>query len=327
MAKVLGVGNALLDLLMNVDDEFLQKLGLAKGSMEMIDAEKNKQILDLAKDFEKMVVSGGSASNCIHAIAHLGHDCTFQGKIGKDEQGKAFEDDCKKSGINPKLTQTDLPSGCANAFVTKDGERTFATFLGAASTLSVEDINADIMKGMKLLHTEGYLIFNTDMFRKMMKTAKENGLLISLDAGSFNIINAFKDFFDELLKNYVDIIFCNEEETEALTGLKDPYQAIDELAKLVKVPVVKLGKEGSLVKVNGKTVKVGIFEAEKIVDTTGAGDSYAGTFLAGWLRGVPEDKCALAAAFISSKVIQKMGAKLTEEQWNEYKQEVEKIFA
>ncbi|BFU26418.1 kinase, PfkB family protein [Entamoeba histolytica HM-1:IMSS-B] len=327
MAKVLGIGNALLDLLMTVPDDVLNELELAKGSMEMITEEKNKRILEVTKQYPKMVVSGGSASNCIHAIAHLGGDCTFQGKIGKDANGEAFSEDCKKSGITPKLTVTDLATGCANTFVTADGERTFGTFLGAACTLGVDDIKSDIMKGMKLLHTEGYLIFNTDMFRKMMQTAKAEGVTISLDAGSFNIINDFKSFFDELLKDYVDIIFCNEEESEALTGLSDPYQAIDALAKLVKVPVVKLGKNGSLVKVNGKTVKVDIFKADKIVDTTGAGDSYAGTFLAGWLRGIPEDKCAKAASFISSKVIQKMGAKLTEEQWAEYKVEVEKIFA
>ena len=149
MAKVLGVGNALLDLLMTVDDELLAKIGLAKGSMEMIDVEKNKEILALTEKYEKMIVSGGSASNCIHAIAHLGGDCTFQGKIGKDAQGVAFEEDCKKSGIKTKFTQTDLATGCANTFVTKDGERTFATFLGAAATLGVDDINAEIMKGMK----------------------------------------------------------------------------------------------------------------------------------------------------------------------------------
>ncbi|MBP3340358.1 MAG: adenosine kinase, partial [Alphaproteobacteria bacterium] len=256
MAKVLGIGNALLDLLMQVEDQFLKEINLPKGGMEMIDVEKNKEILALTEQFERMMVSGGTSSNCLHAIIHLGGDCTFQGKVGKDAQGDAFEEDLKKSGIKTKITRTDVPTGCANTFVTKDGERTFATFLGAAATLGVDDIIAENMKGMKLLHTEGYLIFNTDMFRKMMQTAKQEGLLVSLDAGSFNIINGFKAFFDELLDNYVDIIFCNEEESQALTGLSDPYQSIEVLAKKVKVPVVKLGKEGSLVRVNGQTVKV-----------------------------------------------------------------------
>ncbi|KAL7715343.1 Kinase [Entamoeba marina] len=327
MAQVLGIGNALLDLILSVPESVLSTLNLPKGSMQLIDMDMNKKVLETTQEYPRKIVSGGSASNCIHAIAHLNGGCTFQGKVGDDDEGKAFRDDCLKSGIEPKLTITNLNTGCANTMVTSDGERTFATFLGAASTLTVDDITIDYMQGKKLLHTEGYLMFDNEMFRKMMKCAKEAGLKISLDGGSFNVIKTLKTFFDEVVKEYVDIIFCNEEESEALTGLSDPYEAIDSLAKLVEVPVIKLGSKGSLVKVDGKTVKVDSFKVDKVIDCTGAGDAYAGTFLAGYLRGVSADKCGKAASFISAKVIQKHGAKLTKEQWDEYSIEVEKMFA
>ncbi|ELP94050.1 ribokinase, putative [Entamoeba invadens IP1] len=327
MATVLGIGNALLDLLCNVPDEVLTELELPKGSMQLINEKQNQTILKVVSKYPKIVVSGGSASNCIHSVAHLGVKCTLQGKIGKDANGKAFEADCVNSGITPNLVLTDMATGCANAFITPDGERTFGTFLGAASTLCANDINEQVMKGVKVLHTEGYLMNDHDMFRKMMKVAKEQGLEISLDVGSFNVINSMKDFFDEIIRDYVDILFCNEEEAQALTGVEDPYESLDMLSQIVKLPIVKLGGKGSIVKMNGKTVKIEPFKVKKVVDTTGAGDSYAGTFLAGYIRGASYDKCCKAASLVSSKVIQKMGAKLTDEQWDQIRPEVEEIFA
>ena len=207
MAKVIGIGNALVDVLIRSDDEkIINELGFPKGSMQLIDAGTSALIADKTKDFKKEMASGGSAANTIHGLARLGMETAFIGTVGRDETGRFFEEDMKKSGITPLLFKSDSPSGIANAFITKDGERTFGTFLGAAVELSGDMLKKELFEGYDALHIEGYLVQNHELIETALRLAKEAGLKISLDLASFNVVEDNLDFLKEMTEKYVDIL-------------------------------------------------------------------------------------------------------------------------
>ncbi|MFO7745617.1 MAG: adenosine kinase, partial [Psychroflexus sp.] len=239
MDKVLGIGNALVDIMTKLDnDEFLKEFNLPKGSMQLVDQDFIKKISKATEKFEKHQSSGGSASNTIHGLARLGVDSGFIGKVGEDELGDFFYEDMKKSNIDPKLLKSTTDSGRAVALISPDSERTFATFLGAAIDLVPEDLTNKLFEGYKYLHIEGYLVQNHDLLLKASKLAKENGLKISLDLASYNVVEDNLEFLKSYINDFVDIIFANEEESKAFTG-KEPKESLDELAKNCEIAVVK----------------------------------------------------------------------------------------
>ncbi|MEG1910070.1 MAG: adenosine kinase, partial [Bacteroidales bacterium] len=255
-AKVLGMGNALIDIIINIQsDAELEKLGLPKGSMQLVDDVQAHSILDYFKNADKKLASGGSASNTIHGIANLGVPTALIGTIGKDEYGQFFANDAKESGITPFLIQRNMPSGNAITLMSPDSERTFATFLGAACTLSSEDLKADFFEGYTYLHIEGYLVQNYALMEEAMRLAKQAGLKISYDLASYNIVEDHLDFIKKMVTEYVDILFANEEEAKAFTG-KEELEALDILSEYCPVSIVKIGCRGSLVKANGKVAVI-----------------------------------------------------------------------
>jgi sugar/nucleoside kinase (ribokinase family) len=221
----------------------------------------------------------------------------------------------KKAGIQPQLFRSNTDSGRAIALVTPDSERTFATFLGAAVELNDADLQDKLFDGYKYLHLEGYLIQNHELMKKAFELARKNDMLISLDLASFNVVEANLDFLTSFVKEYVDILFANEEEAKAFTG-KEPEKALDELANLCQIAVVKVGKEGSYVKRGVEKHHVQAIAAQP-VDTTGAGDAYAAGFLYGLIQDQSLDRCGYNGAVLAGKVIEGIGAKMNEEQWNE----------
>jgi len=316
MDKVLGIGNALVDIMTKLDkDEFLKEFNLPKGSMQLVDQDFIKKISKATEKFEKHQSSGGSAANTIHGLARLGVETGFIGKVGEDELGDFFYEDMKKSNIDPKLLRSKTDSGRAVALISPDSERTFATFLGAAIDLVPEDLTNKLFEGYKYLHIEGYLVQNHDLLLKASKLAKENGLKISLDLASYNVVDDNLEFLKSYINDFVDIIFANEEESNAFTG-KEPEESLNELAKRSEIAVVKVGKEGSFIKAGNETSTVEPIEANP-VDTTGAGDAYAAGFLYGLVNDYSLSKCGQIGSILAGKVIEVVGAKMDEEKWQE----------
>jgi sugar/nucleoside kinase (ribokinase family) len=324
MSKVLAIGNALVDILIRVkNEELLQEFNLDKGSMQLVNKDMVDLIVARTRDMEKVMASGGSASNTIHALAKLGIDTSILGKIGQDEIGQFFKKDMETNHVNANLLTSDTLSGRAMAFISPDGERTFATYLGAAVELTEADLNEKMFQGYSYFHVEGYLVQNNVLIETALKLAKKAGLKVSIDMASYNVVDANIDFLKRIVDEYVDIAFLNEEEALSFTG-KEPEEAVHEIARSCGIAVVKIGKEGSLIKKGDKLYKVAGIPA-KTLDTTGAGDVYAAGFIYGLIEGLDLVQCGKIGSLVASKVVEVMGAKLSNEQWHHVKKEIENI--
>lgn len=313
--KILGLGNALVDIMTKLEsDNLLKELNLPKGSMQLVDSNTSTDIINKTNKLQKTLTSGGSAANTIHGLAILGVNTGFIGKVGNDKMGDFFMSDMKDSGIKPQLLKSQTPTGKAIALVSPDSERTFATYLGAAVELTADDLNQDMFIGYKYFHIEGYLVQNHKLIEESIKMAKKEGLKVSLDLASYNVVEDNLDFLQRIVSDYVDIVFANEEEAKSFTG-KEPDEALDIIGEMCEIAVVKIGKDGSLIKVNNITYKSGVIDANR-VDTTGAGDLYAAGFLYGLINNETMTKCGDLGALLAGKVIETMGAKITKDGWD-----------
>ncbi|MGD0711145.1 MAG: adenosine kinase [Bacteroidales bacterium] len=321
MKKVIGIGNALVDLMTRIEDDALLKdLNLPKGSMQLVDKNVSRAIIEKTKKFPRTIASGGSAANTIHGLARLGIESGFIGKIGRDEMGKYFKEDMEKSNIKTCLLESTDDSGVAVALVSPDGERTFAVHLGAAVELTAHDMKPEFFNGYDLLHIEGYLLQNYSLIETACDMAKKSGLKVSLDLASFNVVEAHKDFLTYISKNYADIIFANEDEAKAMTGVH-PEDAVHHIAEWCDVAVVKTGKEGSLIKTGGEVYKIDPLQAN-VVDTTGAGDLYAAGFLYGLLNEISMTECGRIGSLLGKHVIEQIGAKISDKDWEDIRKKV-----
>ncbi len=321
MDKVLGIGNALVDIMTRLnDDSLLDKFSLKKGSMQLSEREFADQINKTTVGLDKSQSSGGSAANTIHGLASLGVPTGYIGKVGDDEFGEFFSNDMRANDINPFMMKSMTETGRAIALVSPDSERTFATYLGAAIELTDEDLNANQFKDYQYLHIEGYLVQNHALMEKAAELSKNNNMKISLDLASFNVVEDNLEFLKQYVKNNVDIVFANEEEAKAFTG-KEPEDALHELSDQCEIAVVKIGSKGSMVKNNGKIYHIDPFKANSI-DTTGAGDLYASGFLYGVVNRLPFDQCGRIGSLCASKVIEVIGSKMTVETWGKIKKSI-----
>ncbi|MDR2824778.1 MAG: adenosine kinase [Prevotellaceae bacterium] len=324
MKKIVGIGNALTDILLQIDnDVILTKLKLLKGSMQLIDEQKMSEILTQLQKFSRKMVTGGSASNAINGIAKLGGRAGFLGKIGNDDVGRFFESDTVENGVSAHLLHSEVPSGRCHVMISPDGERTMATFLGAAANLQPADIQPEVFSDYDIFHIEGYLVQNHELIRKAVATAAEMGLMVSIDLASFNVVEENFEFLHEIVKKYVNIVFANEEEAFAFTH-EQPERAVDVIAQMVDIAIVKMGKDGSFVKSGDQKWKIQPFAANAI-DTTGAGDLYAAGFLFGLANHCELDVCGKMGSLVSSKIVERIGAKLDENIWKEIKEDIEKF--
>ena len=324
MDKIIGLGNALVDVLATLeDDTLLEEMGLPKGSMQLIDDAKLQQINTRFSQMKTHQATGGSAGNAILGLACLGAGTGFIGKIGNDHFGDFFRNNLQKNDIEDKLLISEqLPSGVASTFISPDGERTFGTYLGAAATMKAENLTLDMFKGYAYLYIEGYLVQDHELILRAMQLGKEAGLQICLDMASYNIVEGDLEFFDILITKYVDIVFANEEEAKAYTG-KDAWGAINEIASKCSVVIVKLGAQGSCIKKGTECIKLEVPPVKKLVDTTGAGDYYAAGFLYGLTCGYSLEKCSIIGSILASNVIQVVGTTLSKKKWDEIKLNIE----
>lgn len=315
MKNIVGIGNALVDAIIFLqDDNLLETFSLPRGSMQLIDASVAAGIEAATEGLRRHRASGGSAANTIHGLARLGVATAFLGTVGSDEPGDFFAADLQQSGITPMLDRSASPTGTSRALVSPDGERTMATFLGAAVELSSASLHEDRFRGFDHLHLEGYLVLNRDLVERSLAVAKNTGMTVSLDLASYNVVEANLDFLKQICRTHVDVVFANEEEAQAFTGSADPHEALGVLATYCATAVVKIGEKGSLIRHLGQTSQVGIIPA-KCIDTTGAGDLYAAGFLYGMTMGWHAADCGRAGALLAGKVVETAGAKITEDGW------------
>ena len=324
--KILGLGNALVDVLSKLDsDETLVKIGIQKGAMDMISREQMYVIRKYQANTETTQAPGGANCNTMRAIALLGGQSGFIGKVGDDNLGQFYEEALLKAGVASYLIKTEDTSGACTVFISPDGERTMGTFLGPAPTISPDEITEDVLRGYDCIHIEGYLIVNEELVRETMKKAKRLGLKVALDLANYNIVNAYKGLLEEVIPQYVDILFANASEAEAFTGLP-AQEAVKALEKQVHVALVTLGKDGSLIGSEGKFYHVDA-EGGKPVDTTGAGDNFAAGFLYGQSVGASLVQSAQIGSMLSGYVIDVVGPQVPADKWEQIKLKVKTILA
>jgi sugar/nucleoside kinase (ribokinase family) len=322
--KIIGIGNALLDVLIRIEsDKTLETLGLKKGAMDLIDENKMKEIQSNQMGLNCTEVPGGSVCNSMRSLAKLGATVGYAGKIGNDKEGKIYEDEIRKAGLTPYLVKKEGMSGCSTVLISPDGERTMATYLGLAETLSEEDIPVEVLKPFDCLYMEGYLISNEKLFLPVLKRAKQLGMKIALDLANFNIVNGFRDLLNEVIPEYIDVLFSNESEAEAFTGFPAGI-AIKLMSQKVEKAVVTIGKEGALTADNTGILKVDALKNNPI-DTTGAGDNFAAGFLFGYSKGASLEQSAQIGSVLAGNVIETVGAQIPEERWCEIKLKVNEI--
>lgn len=314
MKLIVGIGNALVDVMTLIDnDNILEKFSLPKGSMQLVDGEKSTLIKSETMNFKRNPTSGGSAANTIHGLAMLGVKTGFIGSVGRDDNGDFFENDMKMAGVKTFLTRRNSVTGTAVALISPDSERTFATHLGAAVELGSDDLHPEDFRDFDILYMEGYLIFNKTLVERACIIAKKNKMKIALDLASYNVVEAKLADFREIIEKYVDIVFANEEEAKSFTGF-EPARALNILSGLCDIAVIKVGKEGSMIQRGREIIKIGTIVAE-CIDTTGAGDLYASGFLYGYANGLSLEKCGLFGSVLAGHVIEIVGARMDEQRW------------
>jgi sugar/nucleoside kinase (ribokinase family) len=324
MKKILGMGNALTDILLQIDkDEVLSSLNLLKGGMQLINMERSEEISNAVSNFAKKMATGGSASNTINGITRLGLNAGFVGKVGKDDIGLFFTNDSINNGVIPHLLLSETPSGHCTVLVSPDSERTLCTYLGAACELDATDLTPEMFVGYDIFHIEGYLVQNHNLIRTAVRLAKEAGLKVSIDLASYNIVESNLEFLHDIIREYVDIVFANEEESRAYTG-KEPEEALIKISEHCEIAIVKIGKDGSYIKSGNKTVQIQPRKAN-CIDTTGAGDLYAAGFLFGLSKNYSLEVCGKIGSLVSGNVVEVLGAKMSDEVWKMINSEIGKI--
>jgi len=317
MKKVLGLGNALVDILVRIDDDrLLHSLDLPKSCMTLVREEQVNAILGRISGLEKQEACGGSAANTISGLARLGIPTGYIGKIGRDAYGEFFAGEMKRHGTEARMFYGAAQTGRALGFITPDSERTFATFLGSAVEMQGSDLQAELFAGYDIFHIEGYMVQNHLLFETAVRLAKQAGLEVSLDLASHNVVRENLGFLQDMVARYVDIVFANEDEAMAFSCKNSPHEALVTISPQCRITVVKLGKSGSLVRQKDEHHQIGCIPAQA-VDTTGAGDLYAAGFLYGLIHGHPLNVCGNIGSLLSGKVVEVVGAKLDEQKWRE----------
>lgn len=317
---LIGVGNPLLDALIHVEEAFVASIPGDKGGMVLVD---DQAMADLLQKLPGRPVEapGGSAGNTAGAAARLGVRTTFLGKLGNDSAGDTYAAAFTAHGGDAhRFKRGDIANGRCLSLVTPDSERTMRTYLGAAMTLSPDEISVDDFRGCRHAHIEGYLLFNRDLMFKVLECAKAAGCSVSLDLASFEVVHACKDILDDILLQSVDLVFANEEEARALCdGETDEKLLIEKLLTLCPVAALKMGARGCIIGDRQGFAEVPAIAVEHPVDTTGAGDLWAAGFLYGWLRGQDLKQCARHGSELGAAVIQILGAHLPDSTWESLK--------
>jgi len=311
--KILGIGNAIVDVLAKVDDEFLKKNNLTKGSMKLIN---QSEFEDLKKNIKiEKIVAGGSVANTMAGIAHLRGNPSFIGKINSDNFGEIYRKSLQDINVNFSYLEKneDLSTGASIILITPDSERTMCTYLGISSHLSANDINENNIINHELIFLEGYLWdkgISEQMFKHAIGIAKKNKIKIAMSLSDIFCVTRHKQDFNNLLNNDLDLLIGNENEINELTNKKNLLESINQLKELNKLIVITRSENGSMAIKNNKIVNCNSIKVNKVLDLTGAGDLFASGFLKEYLDNSDIKKCLETGSMLASKIIQKIGARL-----------------
>jgi fructokinase len=311
--KILGIGNAIVDVFVKVNDNFLYKNKLVKGSMKLIENDEFETLKNIIK-IEK-IEAGGSVANTMAGIAYLGGNASFVGKINSDEFGKIYRESLKKINVNFSYVEKkeNLPTGASIIFITPDSERTMCTFLGASSQLSKNDINENDVREYEIIFLEGYLWdkgSSEEMFKHIINLARKNNIKVAMSLSDIFCVSRHREDFFYLLKNDLDILIGNENEINKLIQKENLLESIVELKKINKLIIITRSENGSVAILNNEITNCEGVKVEKVLDLTGAGDLFASGFFKEYLDDSNIKKCLNRGSELASKIIQKIGARL-----------------
>jgi sugar/nucleoside kinase (ribokinase family) len=316
---VSGVGSGLVDFLIFGDDSLIVDMAVEKGGMTLVERNVIDSVLERINKEDLIIVPGGAACNTIVGISQLGGSARFIGKIGLDNKGNLFEKALRERNVEPCLFYSALTTGQVISIITPDAQRTMLTYLGASSEISPEEIIPEHFKNSKLVHVEGYLLFNQELLIKILEYAKYSGALVSLDLSSFTVVSEYLETLNELIPRYVDILIGNEDEAKAYTGHNDGVKILKSMAKNVDIAVLKLGERGSLISYYDSIYDIKPFPMENAIDTTGAGDLWAAGFLFGIVNNFSPEKCGELASVCGGEVCSVVGASIPNDSWRKIK--------
>jgi len=311
--KILGIGNAIVDVFVKVDDNFLLKNNLTKGSMKLIEKDEFDRLKSTIK-IEK-IEAGGSVANTMAGIAYLEGFPSFIGKINSDEFGKIYKKSLEKIKVNFSYVEKneDLSTGASIIFITPDSERTMCTYLGISSQLSMADINEDHVKGYEIIFLEGYLWdkgMSEEMFKHVIKLAKKNKIKVAMSLSDIFCVTRHREDFFKLLVNDLNILIGNENEINELVQKNNLLDSINELKKIDKIIIITRSEGGSLAILNNEITNCESVRVKKVLDLTGAGDLFAAGFFKEYLNNSDIKKCLKTGSKLAAQVIQKIGARL-----------------
>tara|TARA_B100001245_G_scaffold192176_1_gene150535 strand:+ start:49 stop:978 length:930 start_codon:yes stop_codon:yes gene_type:complete len=307
--KILGMGNAIVDVICKVEDSFLSNNGLTKSTMKLVDETEFKKLLSSLKIEE--TVSGGSVANSIVGLSQLGNKVGFIGKVNEDNLGNKYEEGLKKENVEYFYSKKkeDLPTGTCLILITPDSERTMCTFLGTAGKINENDVDINAVKKSEIIFLEGYLWDEGDP-KKAFDKAIQSANKVAMSLSDLFCVERHKLHFLELVKNKLDITFANEQEITSLIGAKNFDEVISFTKKLQKLIVITRGENGAIAVSGNEIAECGIKKNLNVVDLTGAGDLFAAGFLHGYVNNSSIKESLEKGTEMSSKIIQKIGARL-----------------
>jgi len=307
--KILGIGNAIVDVLCKVSDEFLTQHSLTKSTMKLIDEVEFKNLLASLKIEE--TISGGSVANSIVGLSQLGNQVGFIGKISNDELGQKYEDGLKKERVKYlyKKKQEEMPTGSCLILITPDSERTMCTFLGTAGRINDNDIKEEDIKNAEMVFLEGYL-WDEGNPKKAFDKAIAHSKKVAMSLSDLFCVERHKQHFKELVKNKLDIIFANEQEILSLIGSETFEEAIRFSKEIKKNVIITRGENGAVSINKDQVTEINAQSNLKIKDLTGAGDLFAAGYLHGVINQLDSKECLIKGTELSSKIIQKIGARI-----------------
>ena len=310
---IIGIGNAIVDVIVNVEDKYLEDQNIRKGMMSLVDLKTIENISDTIEI--KTTVSGGSVANSIVALAQNGMNTAFIGKVSNDEIGSKFIDGLKSENVTfaCKAQSDDSKSGRCIVMVTPDAQRTMSTYLGISQKLNSGDINQDVIKNSSITYLEGYL-WDLDDAQVAIKHAtgyaKSSGNLVAFSVSDVFCIERFRDSFRSMIDSNVDIVFANKEEIKSLYENDNIEEITKILSQQERIYAITMGEEGALIIKGDETYKIEAQKIENLVDTTGAGDLFAAGFLEHFIKNESLESCGSRGVEMASRVIQQYGARL-----------------
>ena len=308
--KILGIGNAIVDVICKVDDNFIKQNNLTKSTMKLFFDEKEFKSLLTDLKIEK-TISGGSVANSIVGLSQLGNKVGFIGKVSDDEFGSKYEEGLKKENVEYFYSKKkeELPTGTCLVLVTPDSERTMCTFLGTAGKINKDDVSIDAIKQSEIIFLEGYL-WDEGEPQKAFNKAIENSNKVAMSLSDLFCVERHKNHFLELVKNRLDIVFANEQEILSLISKSSFNDVIDFAKNLNKHIIITRGNKGALAIKDGKVSECQSKKGLKILDLTGAGDLFAAGYLHGLINNLDIEECLMKGTELSSIIIQKIGARI-----------------